>query len=1298
MRKQLVCWMALFSLPLAAAADWPTFQNNNARVATTNEELAAPLTLRWMYRSPVAPQPAWEGPRNTPIEGHVMRHRVKFDDAMQVVAADGRAYFGSVVDHKVYCVDAQTGAPIWSFFTEGPVRLAPTIHDGRVYVGSDDGMVYCLNAADGRLVWKMRPTDRDERLLARGQMISRWPIRTGVLVDDDVAYFGAGIFPHETVYLCAVDAATGEVIWKNDSISQQNAGRNDLSPQGYLLCNDELLFVPSGRSLPIAFHKQTGEMVHGRKHQWRTTAGGVVGGTGAVLGDGQIYSSGPHHFLAMDQTDGDIGAAWIPGRQMTFAGDKAYIATGDAVIKVDRAEHARASIKRQELFLKLRRATAEQRTTIEKERTRLAKVGIEWAAANTADGALAACENLLFAGGSGRLTAYDTESGEVIWQADVDGDVRGIAISDGLVIATTTGGKIYGFGDAELARTEEKVQQWPKSGTADRVPEGEQIYQDVAKRVLAKTGVRRGFCLVLEGGEGELAHQLAKASDLTIIVAQSKPQKVQTARRKLAAAGLYGHRVHVIQTNLDEVRLPSYFANLIVNDRVVRAEPPDATILQRAARHLKPMGGKICIGTAPDGAGKAHKVADDCRRRHFPQLFGKDEAEIDDRDDSYALLTRGALPGAGIWSHQYGDAGNTSNSRDHRVKGEMGVLWYGDPGPSQMINRHEGAMAPLSVGGRMFIQGEESIMAYDIYNGLFLWERKNPGALRTGVFDNEDTSNLAATEDALFVCVDDTCTEYDAATGEVRRVHRLPKTDDDLARAWAYVAVSDGKLYGTSTVRSELRRELRRRGRKVANATDSIFAVDLASGEQAWVYRGKNIMHMTIAIADGRVHFIDSSITSEQRQAFLREDKAALARLTGEARQKAEKELKRRDVRLAVALDAADGETLWSKPVDVTDCSHVGIGGGQMTLMASDGHVVVCGANANGHFWRQFLSGEFSRRRLLVFDAETGAKKWAKDANYRHRPIVVGDQIIAEPWAFDLASGNEVKRTHPLTGEPTKWSFSRPGHHCGAISASPNTLFFRSGFIGYYDLYDDSGTRHFAGQRLGCWINALPAGGVVAVPEASAGCVCLFSIASTVVLEPRDDRKSWGIYSAQGSQTPVRHMAINFGAPGDRRDDQGRLWLAFPRPRTVGRLEYVFDIAPKLHAGGGYYAHNDESLEIQNTQVPWVYTSGVRGLSRCEIPLRGKDDGPAKYTVKLHFAALNKPEATAPAFDIRIGDEVVAKDVRIVKESGGLRRAWTLTFDDIAVARSLTLQMVADGANTLDELPTIAAIEVQQQD
>ena len=68
----------------------------------------------------------------------------------------------------------------------------------------DDGFAYSLSADTGKLVWKFRPGPTEEWFLGRGEMISRWPVRTGILVDDNVAYFGGGIFPHENVYVCGV--------------------------------------------------------------------------------------------------------------------------------------------------------------------------------------------------------------------------------------------------------------------------------------------------------------------------------------------------------------------------------------------------------------------------------------------------------------------------------------------------------------------------------------------------------------------------------------------------------------------------------------------------------------------------------------------------------------------------------------------------------------------------------------------------------------------------------------------------------------------------------------------------------------------------------------------------------------------------------------------------------------------------------------------------------------------------------------------------------------------------------------
>ena len=50
-------------------------------------------------------------------------------------------------------------------FTPSYVRtvyfwLAPAIADGKVYVGSDDGYAYCLDAKSGSVIWKLRAGDR----------------------------------------------------------------------------------------------------------------------------------------------------------------------------------------------------------------------------------------------------------------------------------------------------------------------------------------------------------------------------------------------------------------------------------------------------------------------------------------------------------------------------------------------------------------------------------------------------------------------------------------------------------------------------------------------------------------------------------------------------------------------------------------------------------------------------------------------------------------------------------------------------------------------------------------------------------------------------------------------------------------------------------------------------------------------------------------------------------------------------------------------------------------------------------
>ena len=1305
---KVVFLLSLFLLSTPATAeDWPTYRHDIARTGCTPESLTAPLTLHWVYTPIHPPRPAWSGPGESPREGFILRHRVIFDDAFQVAVAGNLLYFGSSTDHKVCALDVTTGQQRWSFFTGGPVRLAPTVWNGRVFVGSDDGFVYCLSAADGQLLWKIRGGPKDEKLLGNEKMISRWPIRTGVLVSDGTAYFGAGIFPHENVYLYAVRVNDGQLIWKNDTISEQNANRNDLSPQGYLLASSTQLFVPSGRALPAAFERATGKLIFIRKYGWRAEeAGGVIGGTYALLADEQIYTGTQYHLLALDQKTGKTGFAWFPGRLLTIAGNMAYMASGSEIVSMNRLEYAKASGERNSLEYKIKslqskvarpqgdeRQKAEQelkaaKETLEKLRQENITPSINWQLPSQCDAELIVCSNLVLAGGDDEAIAINRQDGKVEWSTKVDGKARGLAAANGHLYISTDKGKIYCFDSDNTAKDKAPTAERVSHPIANPYPEDEltSIYEAAAEALITETGVTKGYGLVLGAEYGRLAYELARRTDLIIIGVEPDPEKAHSARLALDAAGLYGQRITIDQADLSSLPYSNYFANLIVSDSLIVTGkiPGDPN---KIARHLKPCGGVICLGAPAAGANTVPAPSSEQLQNWMMQLeLGRCRtSEVNGR---WATLKRGPLPGAGKWTHQYAEPGNTACSDDLILGGPLSLLWFGEPGPAPMVNRHGAAASPLAVNGRLFIQGENIVMVYDSYNGLLKWKRNISGAIRTDLKEVE-CSNLAASPDSFFVVVNDKCLRLDAETGETRQTYGMPSAPGNTPRRWGYIAYVDDILYGSTLTRT--------------GASDSVFAIDAPSGQTLWTYDGKNIGNLTIAIGGGWIFFIDSSLSPQQRQELLSGDKSHLKNLNTEEAKKIEQQLKKMDARLAVGLDAKTGGKIWVKPVDVTDCSKIGIGGGELSVIYSDGVLLLCGANANGHYWRQFLAGEFSSRRLAALSAKNGQLLWAKDANYRHRPIITGDTVIAEPWAFDLQTGQQKTRHHPLTDTETPWQFLRPGHHCGAISACPQMLLMRSGDTAYYDLRDDSGIRHFAGHRPGCWINAICADGLALIPEASAGCLCLYPIVCSLALEPSPDHQRWAIYSAGGANTPVRHLAINLGAPGDRRDNDGVLWFAYPRPELPSdrkAMGFPLEIQTEFLEGGGYFFHSSEAKPVSGADKPWVFTCGGQGLKRCTIPLLGQKDKPSKYTVRLYFAELENQQAGQRVFIIKLQGQMVLNDFDIVKEAAGPGRAIVKQFDNVQVTCDLNVELVPknEKLSSMNQSPILCAVEVMQEE
>ena len=1298
--RTLVLGLVVLVPAAARAGDWPTYRRDIARSGISDERLGTSLKPDWVHVPTHAPSNAWSDPQPKAVEKVLELPKLRFDDAFHVAAVGDTVYFGSSSDCTVYALDARTGQVRWRVDTEGPVRMAPTVWKNKVYVGSDDGRAYCLAASDGKLIWRFDAAPSDRKVLGNGKMISLWPVRTGVTVDGGVAYFGAGIFPAEGLYLYAVDAESGKLLWKNDSYAQ--GGRSGISPQGYMLASKDKLFMPSGRAMPAGFARSDGRFLFHNNFTWREI--GLFGGTYNVLA-GDTLLNGAEQLAGIQTGDGKLAfteglRASVPtkgARRFAVDGDLLYMLTGDKAVvmharswmalrrvallkpRLAKAKSYAERSKKQggkkseidKLLKKVAELQEQLAATIEAQKqleTDMARI-VRWQVPCAGSEAMILTQDVVIAGGHNVVVALDRKTGKQAWSVKVDGRARGLAVARERLLVSTDSGAIHCF-SADATGGGRKVT--PKIvrdpfGTGSMA----KVYAGIAGRIVREGKIKRGYALLL-GSEAQLAMELARCTELMIYLVQPDARKVAAARKALSTTKIGGARVVVLHAPLEAPPLADYFANLIVCQNANSQSRP-ATPPAELLRMLKPCGGVAFVGTPPEW-GPYGGAAGPARPKVWLTELDKALKALGDKQTkvtpsgAWVKITRGPLTGAGSWTHQYGESGNTACGDDQLVRGSIGVLWFGEPGPGRMPSRHASNASPLAFGGRMFIQGENVIMAYDSYNGLELWKREIPGALRLGLKGR--CSNLAANDDSLFAVVAGKCLRLDPATGKTVRSYSAPaRAGGGAARAWQdYVACDGQTLYGS--------------------AGSCLFAVNVKTGRQLWAHEAKALMPITICLGDGAVFFVDRSTTPQQKAQAL---KAVPVKDRKDARGKTIKP----DVRLVVSLDAATGKVKWTSPQYVSDCVKVSKTGGELIAMYANNVLLLCGQPWNGHFWREFFKGEFSRRSLIALSAHNGRNIWSGRKGYRSRPLVVGDTVIAEPWSYDLYTGNDRMRAHPVTGARQRWQFSRPGHHCGNIAAGPHALFFRSGVTAYYDLTGDYGTAHFGGQRMGCWINAIPADGLVLMPEASSGCVCPFSLHCTIVFQPRKTNRVWGMYSAPGKMTPVKALALNFGAPGDRKDSTGKLWLSWPRPGST-RLVLNFPVEVKASPGAKVrqIERGADFLTIPGTSDPWIYTFASEGMAGCAIPLTGPNDAPGVYTVSLHFAETGVGAVRGGrVFDVAIQGKTVLKDFDITAEAGGTNRAVVKTFKGVRVQDKLAITLTGRKGKTL-----LSGVSVTRQD
>ncbi len=667
--------------------------------------------------------------------------------------------------------------------------------------------------------------------------------------------------------------------------------------------------------------------------------------------------------------------------------------------------------------------------------------------------------------------------------------------------------------------------------------------------------------------------------------------------------------------------------------------------------------------------------------------------------------------------------------------------------------------------GRMFIQGEEVIMAYDAYNGVKLWERDLAGAVRPRV--DVDGGNFSMNKDSLYVGAYDHCYRLDPGTGAVKGDFLLPDSPADRTYRWAHVSATDIHLFG-SRARALPREYLALQDALVENGkwrdpseipiefldqydalrsrypepadgliedykrsgilwrlmndfpdwenyhlregsltdrlmvSDMVFALDPESGNPVWKHTGHRIAHITISKGDGKIFFAESQISPASIDQAVRERQRLIRAGIYVERPGFPVPYKERDFRTVFALDMHTGDIVWRKDLDFTGC-----GGDTLASAYQDG-VLLFFSSMGSHDWWRHESGALRWKRLTAMDAETGEVLWSHPNNYRTRPLVVGQKIFIEPRVCDLRTGAILTREHPVSGQPVPYEFLRPGHTCAISSASASMLFYRSSSAAITDFEKDDGLTLFGGIRPGCWINMIPASGVLLFPEASAGCTCSFPLRGTVVLKHMPKRWPKGtVFITHGPMTPVKHFAINLGAANDMRDENGTVWFAYPNPDTNYFQNHYpdygvkFNLNEKILPGMGFFDRDHRKQVRPGSDRPWLVTSGAVGLTRLDIPLIDGIWGerPGTYTVKLGFRAPEGERKGRRVFHIHIQGVVRLEDFDIAAATRADGSVVIKEFPDVRVENRLTVELRPQAHDPdLNQAPLINFIEVRRED
>ncbi|MEO6787453.1 MAG: PQQ-binding-like beta-propeller repeat protein, partial [Chthoniobacteraceae bacterium] len=559
---------------------------------------------------------------------------------------------------------------------------------------------------------------------------------------------------------------------------------------------------------------------------------------------------------------------------------------------------------------------------------------------------LLAGDRLYLAGADKIVAVAVPKAGEkprVVWEEKVEGFPVGVIAANDHLIVTTDEGRLYCFGAAGSAV--------PKF-IADEKPAAWEHHAEWREQVAKlKGGLTPGGCgLVLGWNSGELAKELASQTDLHVIVAEPDAAIAAKARVELQNAGTWAKRLHIISGTSDSLKLPPYFAEIVLSESTKTLDSGAREWTRMAIDALRPFTGVAALPLRPKLVEQAQAQAEKLGGYEFST------------DRHLTAIRRIAAPkGADNWTHEAANAGNTFASTDTLAVPPFGLLWY-----SGTIDRefspafefhHDRNPYPTIANGRMFMLAASVIYGVDVYTGRSLWKTAVPESAKAGrrtsehrTFSRPTDQNLIATADRVYVFRESDAQMFDSATGKQLGVIGVPPAlrGKKADTPWDEVRIEGDTMF--VTIGTEL------------------VAMDRRSGEVRWHRTGAQ-EHAAFGMSDDRLFVVDYTSARAQKP-----DKAGAF-----------------ETRITV-LNAKDGEAYWNAPLRAPgrpDQSDQSAGKPKWSGIFQDNPLKPTLHYSAKH---QVVLAVVDRHQFYAFDAQSGSPLWQYDSRSS-----LTDLVLFEP-------------------------------------------------------------------------------------------------------------------------------------------------------------------------------------------------------------------------------------------------------------------------------------------------------------